>query len=96
VIRIAEKNGFGGSIVGQHGEDDGGSRNRVLWRGGDVSVAALERFRLAAIAVPERDGMALLKQQTGEGRTHLAEAEEGEVLLSGHANSWGGAFFLFR
>jgi hypothetical protein len=38
----------------------------------------------------------MLKQQTGDGRTHLAEAEEGEVLLSGHANSWGGAFFLFR
>jgi hypothetical protein len=37
----------------------------------------------------------MLKQQTGDGRTHLAEAEEGEVLLSGHANSWGGAFYFF-
>jgi hypothetical protein len=39
---------------------------------------------------------ALLKQQAGDRRTHLAEAEKGEVLLSSHANSWGGAFFLFR
>jgi hypothetical protein len=37
----------------------------------------------------------MLKQQTGDRGTHLAEAEEGEVLLSGHANSWDGAFFSF-
>ena len=41
-----------------------------------LGVITFERFRFAAITIPERDVVAVLKKQTGDGRAHLAEAEE--------------------
>jgi hypothetical protein len=84
---IAEDDRLGRDIVGQHGEYDGRIRDRLLERCGDAGIAALERFCFAAIAVPERDIVAVLKQEARNGSAHLAEAEECEVCGSGHRNS---------
>jgi hypothetical protein len=53
----------------------------------DAGVVALDCICFAAITIPQSDVMALREQQPCDGRTHLAEAEEGEVLNRGHWNS---------
>ncbi len=87
IFCVSEDHGFGGVVVGEHGEDDVCIGDGFLRRCGDAGIAGGDGFRFPGAAVPECDVMTVAEEQAGDGRSHLAEAEEGDVRLAGHRDS---------